>query len=68
MSDAGLDAVASLPNLKIVNLFAASVTDPGLRKLARLKNLKSLELKNPRIAPTTVQYLEATIPGLKVSR
>lgn len=62
-TDATLDYLDN-PILRQLSVGESAVTDEGLKKLARLKNLKSLDLAGTRITDEALKTL-ATFPSLK---
>jgi hypothetical protein len=67
VTDAGLDAVASLPNLVYLNLYGTKVTDAGIAKLAGLKHLRNLYVWQTQVTPEGVKKLEAALPGVDIN-
>ena len=55
--DQGLLNLKSLPQLKHLNLYGASVTDDGLRQLGEMTGLEALYLSRTKITDTGLQHL-----------
>jgi hypothetical protein len=66
ISQAGLQAIASLPGLFQVNLEDVPASVQSLELLARCPKLQSLELGHTRLSRTDVRRLRQKIPGFAV--
>lgn len=64
VTDAVLDVVAQMPNLRRLDLRGTEVTDAGLAKLKGLSNLQELVLAKTKLTPAATEIL-AVMPGLK---
>ncbi|HVJ68844.1 MAG TPA: hypothetical protein VM510_12720, partial [Caulifigura sp.] len=65
ITDADLDHLATLADLKILNLSGSRITDAGLAKLASLKRLKFLYLFKTDITDAGLAHLKE-LPRLEV--
>jgi len=57
ISDAGLAAIASLPELEYLNLYGTPVTDTGIAALQTLPRLKQLYVWQTKVTPAAVKAL-----------
>lgn len=64
VTDAVLDVVAEMPNLRRLDLRDTEVTDAGLARLQGLAKLQELVLAKTRLTPAATEIL-AVMPGLK---
>jgi hypothetical protein len=66
ITDADLDVIAQMPQLKTLELGKTGVTDAGLAKLTGLRHLTELNVSAPLVTPEGVKVLTKAIPALMV--
>lgn len=64
VTDAQLEHLENLPQLRWVNLFNTRITDSGLEHLQRLRHLERLELGGTQVTDAGLEYLEG-LPDLQ---
>lgn len=67
MTDVASQEFARLPNLQTLSLRNVSITDDGIRKLTSCSTLKSLFVKNTKVASVGEEELRKSLPTLRVS-
>ncbi|MCA9039750.1 MAG: hypothetical protein KDA65_05310, partial [Planctomycetaceae bacterium] len=69
VSDAQLEELAKLKNLKSLTLDQTQITDAGLAKLQECESLKKLSIKNlPNLSSEAIAKLKEALPELEVVR
>jgi hypothetical protein len=68
ITNAGLDLVRIHEGLDTLFLSRTAIDDEGLAKLGNLRNLRVLYLMGSRVTDSGVGALQATIPGVKITR
>ncbi len=66
ITDADLEVIAQMPQLKTLELGKTSVTDAGLARLKGLRQLKELIVSAPLVTPEGVKVLTQALPALEV--
>ncbi len=64
VTDAQLECLENLPQLRWVNLFNTRITNAGLEHLKRLRHLERLELGGTQVTDAGLEYL-AGLPDLQ---
>lgn len=64
VTDAQLECLENLPQVRWVNLFNTRITDSGLEHLKRLRHLERLELGGTQVTDAGLEYLEG-LPDLQ---
>lgn len=67
ITDADLDVIAQMSQLKTLELGKTGVTDAGLAKLTGLRQLQELFVSAPLVTPEGVKVLTRAIPALVVN-
>ena len=60
--------LAGLPNLEVLLLQGAQLTDAGLEPLAKLKTLRQLDLRGNKLSDDAVAKLQAALPAATILR
>jgi len=68
VTDAGLECLAELRELQVLDLEGTRVTDAGLAHLAGLKGLRKLDLRGTRVTDAGVADLARALPAARVRR
>ena len=66
VTDAGLEHLKGLTNLRVLGLGQTRVTDGGLEHLKVLTSLRTLDLSGARVTVAGVQELKAALPNCKI--
>jgi hypothetical protein len=66
VQDADLAALAKLTNLRVLNLYATRIGDPGLGHLQGLDSLARLYLWQTLVTPAGLQRLRDTLPRAEI--
>ena len=66
MTDAGLEHLKGLSNLRSLDLSNTGVTDAGLEHLKGLKSLRSLDLRHTKVSDEGVSRLQEALPDCKI--
>lgn len=64
VTDAQLECLENLPQLRWVNLFNTRITNAGLKHLQRLRHLERLELGGTQVTDAGAEYLDG-LPNLQ---
>ncbi|MBD3286931.1 hypothetical protein GF359_09825 [candidate division WOR-3 bacterium] len=57
VSDEGLEALASIPNLTELNLHGSAITDKGIESIVSMSNVKRLDLSATGITDNCIEHL-----------
>jgi len=68
VGDSGMEKISALPQLQGLALSDSKVTDAGLLHLARLKNLRWIELRETNTTIEGIDRLRKALPGLGLMR
>jgi len=68
ITDAGLEQLKGLPQLKSLHLRATSVTDAGMVHLKELKNLQEVILNGTLVTDAGVNDLQSALPNCTIRR
>jgi hypothetical protein len=63
-ADAGLDELAALPRLQVLELYGSGVTDAGLEQIGRIKSLRRLNVTGTKVTAAGLKHLR----GLSLTR
>jgi hypothetical protein len=66
ITDAGMESLATLPNLTVLDLADTKITNSGLKPLLRLKKLDELSLIGTKVDDEGVRLLAENVPSLRV--
>jgi len=66
LTDADLVQIASLDQLRYLDLFESRVTDAGLARLHGLTELEHLDLRGTEVSPEGVENLQRALPNCKI--
>lgn len=58
LGDELLSDIATFPNLEMLNIRYSAITDAGLKQLAPLRKLRSIEITGPNVTPEAVRQLQ----------
>ncbi len=67
ITDAGMEPVATLANLELLDIQGSEVTDAGLERLEAMPNLKEIWASRTRITAGGANRIKAKRPNLKIS-
>ena len=65
VTDAGLEHLKGLANLRVLQLLNTKVTDAGLEHLKGLTSLRDLHLWNTQVTDDGVKELQEALPNCK---
>jgi hypothetical protein len=66
LTDAGVQHLMELPNLRSLHLSGFAVTDDGLVQLQRLRNLRHFSLHNTQVTRDGVEQLQRALPNCRI--
>ena len=66
VSDAGVQHLGKLTNLKYLSLGFTHVTDQGLESLKGLKHLEGIGLANTKTTPEGIDRLRTALPKARI--
>ena len=68
ITNAGVDNIGQLRQLRSLNLVGAKITDAGLPRLSSLKQLEELQLVNSKTTSAGVAKLRKSLPNCRILR
>jgi Leucine-rich repeat (LRR) protein len=66
ITDEGLETLASMPQLEVLNISGTQITDAGLRRLQEVKSLKEVYLTLTPVTDTGMDALLSALPSLVI--
>ena len=67
-TDAALEGVKDLPQLRRLHLFSKGITDAGLRHLERLPQIETLFIEKTQVTEQGVKRLQKALPKCRIVR
>ncbi len=67
LTNQALDSLIQIPNLKHLDLTAASINDAGVSQIAKFKTLEQLQLTSTKVSPEGVARAQRTLPHCRIS-
>ena len=68
LTDDGLQSIANLPNLGILEIKSVAVTDAGLLHLRKMTALRQVRLATPAVTDRGIADLQSALPHCRVGR
>jgi hypothetical protein len=67
-SDAALEYVRDLPQLRRLHLFSSGITNAGLERLEQLPQLETLYLEKTQVTEQGARKLQKALPDCRIVR